>query len=177
MRDRLTQLCEASFRINESLDLETVLQGVVDTARTLTNSTDGVLTTLDKSERPHDFVPSEMSAEHHRTLENYTPEGMLMYNYLSGLREPLRVSNYSDYASSIGISYILPFSISSSLTVPIRHAGEAVGNIYLAMQEQGKDYTQEDEETLVCSPLRPRWSSPTPGHTGKSGWQGLTWKP
>ena len=27
MRDRLTQLCEASLRINESLDLETVLQG------------------------------------------------------------------------------------------------------------------------------------------------------
>ena len=121
----------------------------MDTARTLTNSTYGVLTTLDKSERPHDFVTSGMSAEHHRTLENYTPEGMLMYNYLSGLREPLRVSNYSDYASSIGISYILPLSISSSLTVPIRHAGEAAGNIYLAKQEQGKDYTQEDEETLV----------------------------
>ncbi len=33
--------------------------------------------------------------------------------------------------------------------MPIRHAGEAVGNIYLAKQEQGKDYTQEDEETLV----------------------------
>ncbi len=76
----------------------------MDTARTLTNSTYGVLTTLDKSERPHDFVTSGMSVEHHRTLENYTPEGMLMYNYLSGLREPLRVSNYSDYASSIGIS-------------------------------------------------------------------------
>ncbi len=27
MRDRMTQLCEASLRINESLDLETVFRG------------------------------------------------------------------------------------------------------------------------------------------------------
>ena len=36
LRDRLSRLSEASLRINESLDLDTVLQGVLDSARSLT---------------------------------------------------------------------------------------------------------------------------------------------
>ena len=46
-RDRLSRLSQASLRINESLDLDTVLQEVVDSARSLTGSRYGVLTTLD----------------------------------------------------------------------------------------------------------------------------------
>ena len=38
LRDRLSRLSEASLRINESLDLDTVLQEVVDSARALTGS-------------------------------------------------------------------------------------------------------------------------------------------
>ena len=145
----MTQLSRATLRINESLDFETVLQGVVDTARALTTSKYGVLTTLEEPERPHDFVTSGMSAEDRQILKDTPPEGLLVYKYLSGLREPLRVSDYGDYVSSVGISDFLPFSVNSFLTAPIRHGGEAVGNIYLAREEQGKDFTQEDEETLV----------------------------
>ena len=36
LRDRLSRLSEASLRINQSLDLDTVLQGVLDSARSLT---------------------------------------------------------------------------------------------------------------------------------------------
>ena len=46
---RLSRLSAASLRINESLDLETVLQGVLDSARSLTNARYGVITTLDES--------------------------------------------------------------------------------------------------------------------------------
>ena len=35
LRDRLSRLSEASLRINESLDFETVLQGALDSARRL----------------------------------------------------------------------------------------------------------------------------------------------
>ena len=149
LRDRMTKLCAATLRINESLDFDTVLQGVLDSARSLTTARYGVLTTLDESDLPQDLVTSGMSVEHHRTLENRTPEGITMYKYLSGLLEPLRGSNYTDHVSSIGLSYILPVSISSFLTAPIRHAGESVGNIYLAKQEPGEEFTREDEETLV----------------------------
>ncbi len=37
LRDRLSRLSEASLRIDESLEFETVLQGVLDSARSLTS--------------------------------------------------------------------------------------------------------------------------------------------
>ena len=38
LRERLSRLSEASLRINDSLDFDTVLQEVVDSARTLVGS-------------------------------------------------------------------------------------------------------------------------------------------
>ena len=43
LRDRLTRMCEACHRINESLDLDTVLQEVLDSARSLTGARYGVM--------------------------------------------------------------------------------------------------------------------------------------
>ena len=54
LRDWLSRLCEASLRINESLDLDTVLtvlQEVVDSARALTGSPYGVITPKNRSSR------------------------------------------------------------------------------------------------------------------------------
>ena len=149
LRDRMTQLCGATLHISESLDFETVLQGVVDTARVLTDSKYGVLTTLDESKRPQEFLTSGVSGEDYQAILDFLPEGLWVYQYLSSLQEPLRVSDYSHYVSSIGLSDLLPFAVSSLLAAPIRHGGEAVGNIYLAKQEPGRDFTQEDEETLA----------------------------
>ena len=47
LRERLSRLSDASLRINESLDLDDVLQGVLDSARTLTDARYGIITTLD----------------------------------------------------------------------------------------------------------------------------------
>ncbi len=149
LRDRLSRLSEASLRINESLDLDTVLQEVVDSARALTGSAYGVITTLDDSGLPKDFVTSGLVPEAHQALENYLPEGLLVYRYLSALREPLRLDNYGEHIASLGLSDFLPISASSFLTAPIRHGGRAEGNIYLAKSEPGDEFTQEDEETLV----------------------------
>ena len=80
LRDRMTQLCGATLRINESLDFETVLQGVVDAARALTDSKYGVLTTLDESERPQDFVTSGVSAEEYEAMEGFLPDGLAVYS-------------------------------------------------------------------------------------------------
>ena len=45
LRDRLTRLSEASLHINESLDLDVVLQGVLDSARSLTDASYAQITT------------------------------------------------------------------------------------------------------------------------------------
>ena len=56
LRQRLSRLSEASLRINESLDFETVLQGVLDSARSLTGARYGVITLLDDAGRIQDFL-------------------------------------------------------------------------------------------------------------------------
>ena len=61
-QDRLSKLGEASLRINESLDLERVLQGVLDSACSLTNARCGVITTLDESGEVVEFVTSGLAA-------------------------------------------------------------------------------------------------------------------
>ena len=47
LRDRLSKLSEASLRLNETLDLDNVLDEVVHSAQMLTNARYGVLTALD----------------------------------------------------------------------------------------------------------------------------------
>ena len=45
--DRLFRLCEASLRINASLDVDTALRAVTDGARSLTGAPYSVITTMD----------------------------------------------------------------------------------------------------------------------------------
>ena len=47
LRGHLSRLSEATLRINESLDPDTVLQEVMDNARALTGARYGSITTLD----------------------------------------------------------------------------------------------------------------------------------
>ena len=58
LQDRLSRLSKASLRINESLDLDTVLQEVVDSARSLTGARYGGIITLNESGQLQDFVTS-----------------------------------------------------------------------------------------------------------------------
>jgi len=47
LSDRLSRLSKASLLINESLDLDAVLQSVLDSARSLTGASYGLLTLLE----------------------------------------------------------------------------------------------------------------------------------
>ena len=152
LRDRLSRLSEASLRINESLDYPTVLQGVLDSARSLTGARYGVMTFLDDSGVPGDFLSSGMTAEEDGRLWDL-PEGVRLYDYLGGFSSPLRLPDLLGHLRSQGlpelrqalpVGPVLPF-----LAAPIFHGGERAGNLYLAGKEAGGEFTREDEETLV----------------------------
>ncbi len=83
LRERLTRLSQASLRINESLDYPTVLQGVLDLARSLTGARYGVMTFLDEAGCPRDFLSSGMTAEEDQQLWDL-PEGGRLSLRLSG---------------------------------------------------------------------------------------------
>ena len=63
LRERLSKLSEASLRITEDLDLDTVLQEVVDAARSLTGARISGLTALDEAGELTSFITSGMTAE------------------------------------------------------------------------------------------------------------------
>ncbi len=149
LRDRLSRLSDASLRVNESLDLEDVLQGVLDSARTLTDARYVVITTLDDEGRIEELRASGLTAEETRGLWE-VPEGEQFFEYLSAMAEPLRVPDLGSHARALGLNELrTPVHISSFLAVPLRHRGVNVGNIHLGKEEPGQEFSREDEETLV----------------------------
>ena len=72
LRDRFARLSGTVLRINSSLDLDTVLKGVVDSARALTAAGQGVITTVDAGGGVADFVTSGLSDEQVQALVEWT---------------------------------------------------------------------------------------------------------
>ena len=152
LRERLWRLSEASLRINESLDVETVLQGVLDSARALTDARYGVITLLDDAGEPQAFLASGMDPEQVRKVWDM-PGGMKLFEALRGLRESVRGRDLQGHLRSLGLpEFRLPVPghpVMSFLGAPVRHGGESVGHIYLGQKEGAAEFTREDEETLV----------------------------
>ena len=150
LRDRLSRLSQASLRINETIDFDTVLQGVLDSACCLTGARYGVITLLDEPGQVQDFVTSGLTQEEHRRFTDL-PEGMMFFQYLSNIQEPLRLRDFHSHIRSLGLpEFQPPMAVSSPLpflAAPIRHLGEGVGAIYVG--EKDVEFTPEDEETLV----------------------------
>ena len=152
LRDRLSRSSEASRRIIASLDLETVLQDVLDSARELTRARYGVLTLLDKEGNIQNRLSSGLTPEQSRQLWEMR-EGMGFFEYLSGIRQPLRLRDFTSHIVATGLPEPrMPMPTSSTVTflaAPIRHGDEFTGAVYLAEQLDGSEFTQEDEDTLV----------------------------
>ena len=150
LRDRLSRLSQASLRINESLDFDTVLQGVLDSACSLTGARYGVITLLNESGRIQDFLYSGLTPGESRRFAEF-PDGMLFFEYLSSIGEPLRLRDFHSYVRELGLpEFRPPMAVSSPLpflAAPIRHLGESVGAFYVGEKEV--EFTPEDEETLV----------------------------
>lgn len=152
LRVRLTMLAEATLRINENLDFDTVLQEVLDNSCALTDARVGVITILDESGGIPFFLAHGLTsaeAEQLWTLQ----AGREVYEELSKDSAPLRLRDFQGFSRGLGLDEMgLPRSVSpmmSLLAAPIRHMGERVGNIFVGEKEGGKEFTSEDEETLV----------------------------
>ena len=149
LRDRLTSMCEACRRINESLDLDTVLQEVLDSARALTGARYEVMVLLDGSGGVQDFLGAGFTPDEARRLWEL-PEGAEFIEYLGAIPGPLRVGDVGAHLRSMGLpDFRPPVPVGSFLAAPIRHGGAGVGNIYLARSDPGLEFSREDEETLV----------------------------
>ena len=149
LRERLARLSEASLQINESLEIDTVLQGVVDSARTLANARYGMMATIDDSGGSESFFTAGTTDEEHRQLQE-TPGGIQFFEYLNGVPGPVRIPDFSSYYEALDLpEFRPPWSAGPFLGAPIRHHRESVGRIYLTREPGEPEFTAEDEETLL----------------------------
>ena len=151
LRDRIARLSAAVLRISASLDLDTVLHEIVESARALTGARYGCITTVDESGEARDFVTSGITPEEHRQMAAWA-DGRQLFEHLRDLPGPLTLGETRDYVRSLGFSTdLLPSgTLQGTLQgTPMRHRGVHVGNFFLVDKADGQEFTSEDEEILV----------------------------
>ena len=151
LRERLSRLSEASRRINESLDFDEVLQGSLDSARSLTAARYGVMTLLDAGGGVEHHLTSGFTAGEAEQLR-LTPEGLRLLEALTNIDQPLRLPDLAAHVHALGFTDFtipLPVGVFRFLAVPMLHRGVRVGHVFVGDKDGGEEFTQEDEETLV----------------------------
>ena len=151
LRERLRRLIEACMRINESLDFGTVLQGVLDSARSITGARYGVMTLLDDGGRVEDFLASGMTAQEAERLW-LTPDRYHLFQALTHVSEPMRVPDLVARVHAMGFTDFtipLPVKVFRFMAAPMFHRGARVGHVFVGDREDGEEFSRADEETLV----------------------------
>ena len=146
LRESISRLCAAVGHITASLDLETVLRGILESARGLTGARYGAIATIDEAGQPRDFVTSGFTDEGHRLLAEW-PDGPRLFEHFRDLPGALRLPDAPAYVRALGFdSDRLPWGTFQGM--PMHHRDVHVGNFYLVEKEGGEAFTDEDEEVL-----------------------------
>ena len=146
LRERLSALIDAILRISEDLDLDVVLQQIADSARSLTDARYGAIATADNAGNLQDLLISGATAEEQQEVSSF-PHGRDLFNYLRGLREPLRTGDFVAHAAAAGFPGFRP-PIGAFIGTEIRVRDNHVGYISIGDKQNGEEFTNEDEETL-----------------------------
>ena len=150
LRARMAALHTAVLRINASLDLDTVLREVMDSARGLAGARYGAVVTVDDDGAPQDCIFSGLTPEQESELLAW-PGGLRIFDHLRTLPSPVRLADFPGYVSEMDADGVGTFSgaYSGSLQgTPLRHRGAEVGHFFLAEKADGEAFTDEDEEVL-----------------------------
>ena len=147
LRERISTLSAAILRISASLDLDTVLREVVDSACALTGARYGMIATVDEAGAIQEFIAPGLSADERRHMAEW-PHGYQFFEHLRDLPGALRLADVPAYLRSLGFSEELTLS-KTLQAMPMRHREVHVGNFFLGEKAGGQEFTEEDEEVLV----------------------------
>ena len=146
-RERVSTLIAAIQRINATLDPDTVLVEVVESARAITGARKGVIVTLDKKGVPREPLFSGLTPEEEGEQLAW-PGNIPLFEHLRTLPGPLRAADFPAYVSELGIEP--PWTISRTfLGMPMRHRSVDVGSFSLSDKADGEAFTAADEEVLA----------------------------
>ena len=149
--EQLATLHEAALALTEELDLGTLLQRVVDQARTLARAKYGALGVLEeKSEFIDQFITSGITPEQRARL-GALPRGHGLLGVLIKAGDSIRVPDIATDPRSVGFPPHHP-PMRSLLGVPIKFKGEILGDLYLTdkMTSVGEvtAFSEQDQNLL-----------------------------
>ena len=159
LQKHLALLSEASLRINESLAVETVLQGVLDSARLLAGARYGLIYLVSSQGRIEENVYSGITAEQARQLWEM-PHAETFQSHMDEFGGTFRIPDLHSHIEAVGLpEFQPPFPVNPVLpflAVSILDQGDRVGAIYLgdkepsptAAEDTVPEFTARDEEAI-----------------------------
>lgn len=149
-QDRLRALLDAVVTMAGDLTLDGVLHRILTAARALTGARYAALGVLEpgSGRRLDTFIHQGMEDSLARSI-GPLPSGKGVLGVITERREPLRLDDIAEHASSFGFPAGHP-PMHSFLGVPIRIHDRSFGNLYLTEKAGGLAFTEEDEGVVVA---------------------------
>src|SRR3954453_17676819 len=145
---RLQRLIEAGRTLVSQLDLEVLLQRLLEVAAQLTGARYVAMGILDPSKTNLErFVTRGIDAEQHREIGDL-PRGRGVLGLLITDPRPIRLANVGSHPESYGFPPSHPV-MRTFLGAPVRIRGEVFGNLYLTEKAGGREFSEEDETSIV----------------------------
>ncbi len=147
-QEQLASLLAVGRALVSDLDLESVLNQVLETARELTSARYAALGILDERKNQLErFLTVGVDDETRRSI-GPLPRGHGILGELIRDPKPLRLPDVTDHPRSYGFPPGHP-PMTTFLGVPVSVRGEAYGNLYLTDKADGQEFTDSDEQLLV----------------------------
>ena len=151
LRGRWVPLLRVSHLINEGPELDTVLQGVLDSAKWSIAARYGFITVLDDSTQVRSTYVSGISPEEDVSSWEL-PDAMRMFDSSGGLEEFVRIADAHEFLGSENPAGLhrppVVTTATSCLASPLLHRGELLGAICLVEKDSEEEFSEEDGETL-----------------------------
>jgi signal transduction histidine kinase len=145
---RLRRILKIGTAVVSELDLETVLEAVVEEARSLTGARYAALGVLDPEDRELErFITAGASPQMREAIGDL-PRGRGVLGVLITDPTPLRLDDVSRHPRSFGFPVGHP-PMRSFLGVPVVIRGRPWGNLYLTDKQGADAFGPDDEEAIV----------------------------
>ena len=144
--DVLEALERATRALAGELDADRVLQQIVDSVRDLVGARYAALGTFDHNGRIERFITSGITEELRQAI-GPLPQGHGLLGTIIRDGVTLRVRDIARHAESSGFPPHHP-PMHSLLGVPVRIAGNTVGNLYLTEKQGAEEFSEGDRELV-----------------------------
>lgn len=146
---------EACLRIDETIDFETLLQEVLDSACSLTGACYGILILRENAGQVASFLSSGISIEEAERRCGFFTDELMDCDVETALPEFLSMNGVRSVRMTIGRAYvndILLVTVSSPISLlvaPIQFRDQHSGEIYVVKTETEREFTVENEKSLI----------------------------